>query len=146
MTGDAIRTRRRARPIALPMRCDRLSPLPGVNHGRTSVVPTGTGLGATKPLRSTAPVSQSSSKFSVNRAASSRDSASTITFSWRVHDSSVQFVEPVQTDSPSRTTYLWCIRSGTPAIARTGTSSDAISCPSGSGGGGTGIGFRWSRL
>ena len=81
MTGDAIRTRLRARPIALPIRCERPSPLPGVNHGRTWSVPTGTGRGATNPLRSTAPVSHSSSKFSVNRAASSRDSAITITFS-----------------------------------------------------------------
>ena len=35
-------------------------------------------------------------------------------FSQRVHESSVQFVEPVQTDSPSRTANLWCMRSGTP--------------------------------
>ena len=45
MTGDAIRTRLRARPIALPIRCDRPSPLPGVNHGRTRRFPTGTGRG-----------------------------------------------------------------------------------------------------
>ena len=43
-----------------------------------------------------------------------RPSTRTITFSWRLHESSVQFVEPDQTSVPSRTTNLWCIRSGTP--------------------------------
>ena len=43
-------------------------------------------------------------------------------------------------------TYLWCIRSGTPAIAFPSTGSVAISWTSGSGGGGTGIGFAWSTL
>jgi len=68
------------------------------------------------------------------------------TFSCRDHASSVQFNEPVQTARPSRITYLWCIRSGMPAIARASTGSDAISATSGSGGGGTGIGFAWSTL
>ena len=40
----------------------------------------------------------------------------TMTFSCRDHESSVQFVDPAQTASPSRTTNLWCMRSGTPAI------------------------------
>ena len=35
--------------------------------------------------------------------------------------------EPVQTALPSRITYLWCIRSGTPATARAGTPSFATS-------------------
>ena len=43
-----------------------------------------------------------------------------MTFSCRVQESFVQLREPVQTASPSRTTYLWCIRSGTPAIAAGG--------------------------
>ena len=68
------------------------------------------------------------------------------TFSWRDHESSVQFSEPVHTDSPSRITYLWCIRSGMPAIAFPRTGSVAIRTASGSGGGGTGIGFAWSTL
>ena len=38
----------------------------------------------------------------------------TMTFSWRDQESSVQFVDPVQTASPSRTTNLWCMRSGIP--------------------------------
>ena len=50
-----------------------------------------------------------------------------ITFSSRVHESCVQFVEPVQTACPSRTTYLWCIRSGTPGIAAVGNGSDSTS-------------------
>ena len=68
------------------------------------------------------------------------------TFSCRVHESFVQFSEPVQTSAPSRITYLWCIRSGTPAIGTPCTGSVAISWTSGSGGGGTGIGFAWSTL
>ena len=40
-----------------------------------------------------------------------------MTFSWRDHESSVQFVDPAHTASPSRTTNLWCMRSGTPATA-----------------------------
>ena len=44
-----------------------------------------------------------------------------MTFSCRDHESSVQFVEPVQTASASRTTNLWCIRSGIPAIPRVAT-------------------------
>ncbi len=43
-----------------------------------------------------------------------------MTFSSRVHESSVQFVEPVHTAAPSRTTYLWCMRSGTPGMAAVG--------------------------
>ena len=82
----------------------------------------------------------------MNGFASSAESTVTTTFSWRDQESSVQFMEPVQTDSPSRTTNLWCIRSGTPAIALAGTPSDVISATSGSGGGGTGIGFTWSTL
>ena len=35
-------------------------------------------------------------------------------FSCRDQESSVQFVEPVQTSSSSRTTNLWCMRSGIP--------------------------------
>ena len=78
----------------------------------------------------------------MNAAASFGDSTTAITFSWRDHESSVQLAEPVQTVSPSRTTYLWCIRSGIPAIGRCGTPSEEMSSTSGSGGGGTGIGFR----
>jgi len=51
-----------------------------------------------------------------------------------------------ETLSPSRITYLWCRRSGTPAIAFEGAPKEAISVASGSAGGGTGIGSRWSRL
>ena len=146
ITGEQIRTRRLARAIAFAMCVESSSPNPGVNHARTFRSSMRTGFGGTRPLSSTAPFDQSSSKFSTYRAASTGDLTVATTFSWRVNESSVQFIEPVQTDSPSRTTYLWCIRSGTPAIAFAGTSNDAISCASGSGGGGTGIGFRWSTL
>jgi hypothetical protein len=110
---------------------------------RTGIPSRRTGFGSTKPLSSTTPFDQSSSKFAVKSAASFADSAVRITFSCRDQESSVQFVDPVHTVSPSRTAYLWCIRSGMPAIGRCGTPSDEINSTSGSGGGGTGIGFRW---
>ena len=78
----------------------------------------------------------------MNAAASLFDSTVTITFSCRDHESSVQFVEPVHTSSRRAPTYLWCMRSGMPAMGLCGTPSDEISSTSGSGGGGTGIGFR----
>ena len=79
-------------------------------------------------------------------ASAGEPSTRTITFSWRLHESSVQLVEPDQTSVPSRTTYLWCIRSGTPAIARVGTGSASIASGLVAGGGGTGIGPGWSTL
>ena len=145
ITGEQMRTRR-ARPIFFAIRCVSASAKPGVNHGLTCVPSTSTGRGSAKPLCSTSPSFQSSSKSSENARASSGESTVTITFSCRDHESSVQFVEPVQTDSPSRTTNLWCIRSGTPAIARDGSPSAEISWTSGSGGGGTGMGPGWSTL
>ena len=69
-----------------------------------------------------------------------------ITFSSRDHESSVQFVEPVQTEERSRTTYLWCIRSGMPAIGFAGRPRRAMSSGVSFGGGGTGIGARKSAL
>ena len=141
-TGEQIRTRRSARRMCLAIRRDSASPKPGVNHARILVSSTRTGFGSTKPLRSTMPFDQSSSKFLVKLPASFSDSTIAITFSCRDHESSVQFVEPVQTVSPSRTAYLWCMRSGIPAIGRWGTPSEEMSSTSGSGGGGTGIGLR----
>ena len=70
----------------------------------------------------------------------------TITFSSRVHESPVQFVDPVQTEAASRTTYLWCMRSGTPGIAAVGKGIDSTASASVIGGGGTGAAFAWSRL
>ena len=70
----------------------------------------------------------------------------TITFSSRDQDSSVQFVEPVQTAARSRTTNLWCIRSGMPGMPRVGTLSRSMSSGLAFGGGGTGIGARKSEL
>ena len=64
------------------------------------------------------------------------------TFSSRVHESRVQFVEPVHTAAPSRTTYLWCMRSGSPGIARSGTPSCSSSDGSVRGGGGSGLTAR----
>ena len=69
-----------------------------------------------------------------------------ITFSCRDHESWVQFIEPVQTASRSRIAYLWCIRSGTPAIARVAIGSASTSSGAVFGGGGTGIGPPWETL
>ena len=142
-TGEQIRTRRLARLIRFAIRRDNASPNPGVNQARTLLPAIRTGFGSTKPLPSTIPFDQSCSKSAVKSAASFVDSTIRITFSCRVHESSVQFADPVQTVLPSRTTYLWCMISGMPAIGRCATPSDEISSTSGSGGGGTGIGFRW---
>ena len=53
------------------------------------------------------------------------DSTIASTFSCLDQESIVQFAEPVHTASESRTTYLWCIRSGTPEIARTSIGSSS---------------------
>ena len=147
-TGDAILIRLRARPRNFATRWESASPYSGVNQARVSI-PSGTvtGRGSTRPVCSTWPRSQSSSRLRVNaRASAGAPSTLTITFSWRLHESSVQFVEPDHTSVASRTTNLWCIRSGTPAIARVGTGKDAIAAGSVEGGGGTGIGPGWSTL
>ena len=68
------------------------------------------------------------------------------TFSWSVHESVVQFIEPVQTRLPSRTTYLWCIRSGTPGIPQVGNGIASSSSGCVCGGGGKKIRSGWSVL
>ena len=147
-TGDAILIRRCARPMCFATRCDSASPFPGVNHGRTLTPPSSsTGRGSTVPVPSTTPRCQSSSNASVKANANRfAPSSRTTTFSWRVHESSVQFIDPVHTSVPSRTQNLWCIRSGMPAIPRVSTGSASIASGRVSGGGGTGIGPGWSTL
>ena len=147
-TGEAMRIRLRARPMCFATRCDSASPFPGVNHGRTEIPPgSSTGRGSTVPVPSTTPRSQSWSNASVNANANrSLPRTRTTTFSWRVHESSVQFIEPVQTSSASRTQNLWCIRSGIPAMPRVSTGNASIASGRVSGGGGTGIGPGWSTL
>ena len=137
--------RRFACPIRFAIRCASASPWSGVNHGRTSIPPTSTGRGSTVPPRML-PSSQSWSKLIPYARASGADWTMTIAFSCRVHESWDQFIDPVQTASRSRTTYLWCIRSGTPAIARVGIGSASSSSGAVFGGGGTGIGPGWSTL
>ncbi len=61
-----------------------------------------------------------------------------MTFSSRVHESPVQFVDPVQTVAWSRTMYLWCIRSGMPGIPAVGKGSASTAAGSCCGGAGTG--------
>ena len=134
-TGDAMRIRF-ARPSASEIRCTSFSARFGQNHGRTVAPSTVTGSPATLPLFSTSRCCQSCSKSCSYAAAIPGEGTRTITFSSRDHESFVQFVEPVQTASPSRTTYLWCIRSGTPGMPRVGSGIDSSSCGSVWGGGG----------
>ena len=132
--------------MAAAIRCAMRRPRPGENHGCTRVPSTVSGSGSNSPVFCTTPVVQSSSKSFVKSCAIAADSSVTSTFSSRVQESSVQFVEPVHTALPSRITYLWCIRSGTPGIDFAGTPSDSMSDGSVRGGGGTGISLRWSTL
>ena len=118
-TGEQIRTRRCARPIACPILCERSSPWPGVNQTRTPSCHSG----STVPVPPTCRAERAARSRAGTPPRAPGESTTTITFSCRVHASSVQFVEPVQTDSPSRITYLWCIRSGTPAIGNASTGS-----------------------
>ena len=60
ITGEAIRTRRLAAPIAFAIRCASFSPRPGQNQTR---IPS-TGAVSTLPLRATSRVVQSCSKSS----------------------------------------------------------------------------------
>ena len=150
LVGDHLRERaehragrdhRRADPHALPRPADQLrdpdrrsSPCPGVIQAR---IPSSQ-RGSTNPLCATSPVVQSWSKSIRNAFAIAGEWTIATTFSCRDHESSVQFSDPVQTDSPSRITYLWCIRSGMPAIAFPSTGSVAISV-------GVGLGRRRHR-
>ena len=68
------------------------------------------------------------------------------TFSCRVHESIVQFADPVQTAAPSRTTYLWCIRSGIPGTARSSIGSSCRSSGRVAGGGWIAGGLEESTL
>ena len=47
-------------------------------------------------------------------------------FSCSVNESSVQFIEPVQTRSPSITAYLWCISVPKPITGRTSRPSESM--------------------
>src|SRR5947209_9324955 len=106
-----------------------------------------------RPDIATTGLSHSSLKFAAKSAAMSPDSTVTMTFSSRLHESLVQLVEPVSTAGAgmpaSRTTYLWCIRSGTPGtglICTPAERSRSTNAQSISGGGGTGIASAWSWL
>ena len=121
ITGEAIRTRARAPAIRSAIRSESSCPRPGQNHGRTVAAPTRTGSLSSAPLSISSPLSQSSSKTREKAAATAADRRRTMAFSSRVKSSVVQFVDPVQTASSSRTANLWCIRSRTGATVRTWT-------------------------
>jgi hypothetical protein len=101
-SGVAIRTRRRAAPIRLAILCDSSGPRPGQNQGRMP----STGALSKLPELPIRPPSQSCSKLRVNAAATPGDSTVATAFSWRVNESSVQFIEPVHSAARSRTAYL----------------------------------------
>src|SRR5207244_5603388 len=109
-TGEHTRTRRSARPIAAAIRWASFLPRPGENHGRTVVPPSDAASVSNAPVGWTTPEDHSSSKSRAKAAATWGESTVTRTFSSRLHESSVQFAEPVQTEAASRTTYFWCIR------------------------------------
>ena len=128
------------------MRCERRLPNDGQNQASTSMPPASSARGSGAPFAVTERVCHSCSKSAVNADATAGESTIAIRFSSRVHESSVQFADPLQTAVRSRTTYLWCMRSGMPGIAAVGTA--IVSTVSGlvRGGGGTGIGPAWSTL
>ena len=97
ITGEQIRTRSLARPIAAATCSESSSPYPGVNQARAGTPSTDVHSGSTKPLCSTLPLDHSCSKSAANARASAPEEIRKITFSWRVHESSVQFVEPLHT-------------------------------------------------
>ena len=138
ITGEAIRTRRCARPMAVAIRWAIDRPRPGENHGLRETPFTEIQSESNSPVPMTCCFDQSSSKSRSYAAAKGGDWAMTITFSSRVHESSVQFIEPVHTDSPSRTAYFWCIKLGMPGMARAVAPSVAMNEWSVLGGGGTG--------
>ena len=135
----------RALPSARAIRCESSSPWPGVNQARTSWPSTSSGSGSRRPLRLTSRVDHISSKLAANAPATSGESTRITKFSWIVHESRVQLVEPVQTAAPSRTTYLWCMRSGMPGIPQVGKGSASSSSGLVPGGGGK-TRSSWSAL
>ena len=110
-----------------------------MNHARTPSCHSG---GDRARSRRRCPRARSCSKSRWKAAASSGESTTTITFSWRAHESSVQFVEPVQTDRGRGRRTCGASGRARPAIGNASTGSDSISASSGEDGGGTGIGPR----
>src|SRR2546427_2872681 len=150
MTGEQTRMRFCAEAIDRDIAWTSLRLRPGQKYGRTRV-PSGTDVHGheLRPERATTGLSHSPWKLSAKSAAISPEATVNITFSSRFHESFVQFVEPVSTSAASRTTYLWCIRSGTPGIGFTCTPTDSKRCTNDqsiSGGGGTWIAKAWSWL
>ena len=108
ITGEQIRTRCARGRISFAIRADRSSPCPGVNQARTPSSPRG----STNPVRIDVPGRPQLLEVELERLRDRRRVDDRDTFSCRDHESSVQFIDPVQTTALSRTTYLWCIRSG----------------------------------
>ena len=111
-SAPAARAGRSRRAI----RCESSSPCPGVNQAaparrRRRAV----GLDVAAAL-DVAPLPELAEVARVGGRRAAESSTVASTFSWRVQESIVQLAEPVQTASPSRTTYLWCIRSGMPGM------------------------------
>ena len=92
--------------MRLAMRCESSGPRPGENHARTATPPTSIGAASKLPLPSTRPRDHRSSKSRAYARATPSEATVSRTFSSRVHESSVQFVDPVHTAARSLTTYL----------------------------------------
>ena len=110
-TGEQIRTRSRAQEMRLPINEAISGPRPGQNMGRKrtgwpSNVASDQSTSKRPLLSRWRGRFHSSSKSRRYAAATIGLSSVTMQFSCSVNESSVQFIEPVQTRSPSITTYL----------------------------------------
>src|SRR5437660_832977 len=98
MTGEQMRSLTLADEIDLAIACESFTPRPGQKYGRTLVESASVIHGAVKrPDAATTGRCQSSSKFRVYAAATSADAIVKLTFSSRVKESLVQFIEPLNT-------------------------------------------------
>ena len=102
ITGEAIRTRRRAPADRGRDRLRELAPWPGVNQARARVPPPEVDRGRLDAARAldVAALPELLEVGGVGGGERPRTRPSTSTFSWRVHESMVQLAEPVQTASP----------------------------------------------
>src|SRR5260370_13923875 len=154
ITGEQMRIRFSAEASERDIAWTSFRLRPGQKYGRTRVPSASADQGdEMRPERATTGFSHSPSKLAAKASAISPEATVNIAFSSRFQESLVQLVEPVRTAATpvpaSRTTYLWCIRSGTPGTGLICTPAErrrSTNAQSISGGGGTGIAWAWSWL
>ena len=107
MTGEQMRRRFSADAIDRDIAWTSFRLRPGQKYGRARV-PSGSAVQGheLRPESATIGLSHRPWKLSAKSVAISPDATVNITFSSRVHESFVQFVEPVSRSAESRTTYL----------------------------------------